>query len=183
MSSLCKKYGKVFSFFAFTRPYLIISDPLLARRILTDPKVFIKGDIYTKYFSLVFGQGLVTSNNEKHHVDKILFSKFFHKSRIIKYIESMNRITVDAFHNLLETKSCKISSTDSSYDLEKFFGRITLRIFTNFAYTDSLPDADEEEICHNISRGRCPGPAGCMLMLMFPLKKSSYFLLYIYDCR
>ena len=37
-----------------------------AREILSAPKVFVKGSDYKNKFGFVFGDGLVTSDSEKH---------------------------------------------------------------------------------------------------------------------
>jgi hypothetical protein len=54
MSKLRKRYGKIFSFIAIKKPMLVVCDPVVVRRVLSDSKIFIKGDDYTNYFSITF---------------------------------------------------------------------------------------------------------------------------------
>ena len=51
LSSLRRRYGKIFTFFAFTKPYLVICDPVVVRRILSDTKTFNKGLDDTNQFA------------------------------------------------------------------------------------------------------------------------------------
>ena len=68
-----KRLGKFFLFWGGNTPFLVIADPTSVRQILSDNKSFIKGDDYQKAFALAFGQGLVTSNSEKHRRDRFRF--------------------------------------------------------------------------------------------------------------
>ena len=43
LAKLRKRYGRVFTFFAMKKPYLLICDPTVVRRVLSDPKNFFKG--------------------------------------------------------------------------------------------------------------------------------------------
>lgn len=46
LGKLRKRFGKVFTFFAFTKPYLVVCDPDVVRRVLSDTKSFQKGNGY-----------------------------------------------------------------------------------------------------------------------------------------
>ena len=90
LSSLRRRYGKIFTFFAFTKPYLVICDPIVVRRILSDTKTFNKGLDYTNQFAVAFGEGLVTSNGDRHRKDRGHFGKLFVKTNIAKYMTMVN---------------------------------------------------------------------------------------------
>ena len=96
ISDLRKRYGPIFTFFAMGNGMLIVSDPVVVRRILSDSKTFCKGMAYTYYFRLVFGDGLVTSEGEKHKSDRSLMAKYFVRSNVNKYVTSINELTREA---------------------------------------------------------------------------------------
>jgi hypothetical protein len=73
LSNLKKRYGRFFTFFMFSRPYIVVCDPELVNRIFLDISKFPKGEDY-KVFAIPFGNGLVTSGEERHKKDKSLFS-------------------------------------------------------------------------------------------------------------
>ena len=54
-----------------------------------------KGADYTYQFKLVFGDGLVTSNGEKHKSDRACFGKYFIRSNISKYFKKINELTIE----------------------------------------------------------------------------------------
>ncbi len=53
ISSLKKKYGKIFTFYMFTRPYIVVCDPQVVRRILIDPLTFPKGGKKVKVITCI----------------------------------------------------------------------------------------------------------------------------------
>jgi cytochrome P450 len=92
LATLRKRYGRMFTFYAFTKPYLVTCEPQAVRRILSDTKTFAKGVDYTELFGLAFGQGLVTSNGEKHKADRAIFGRFFIRGNIGKVMAQFNDI-------------------------------------------------------------------------------------------
>lgn len=133
LAKLRKKYGKVYTFFAFTKPYLVVCDPAAVRRILSDSKAFIKGEDYSKLFSICFGFGLVTSIGDKHRHDRGVLGKYFIRNNISKYMQNVNDITTQAIATTL-TEEQKISS---SHNIEEFFALLALRVFFAFALVRS----------------------------------------------
>ena len=71
---------------------IVVCDPPAVRQILSDTKTFVKGDEYRRVFSVVFGDGLVTSTSEKHKRDRAFFGKYFIKSNIENYVGIMNKV-------------------------------------------------------------------------------------------
>lgn len=127
IKSSIKKYGNIFTFWAGTKPMLVISDPLLVRKILTNTRLFIKGDDYTKKFSMVFGEGLVTSNNDKHKHDRQCLGRFFIKSNIDKY----QQMICDTTDGMIREKI--IPNLGEFIDIQDFFHILSLRIFGKFS--------------------------------------------------
>ena len=79
INRLSKKYGDVYRFFIFSKPYIVITKPSLMKKILLDSENFYKDDsFYKNGLGIIFGQGLVTSNGDKHKNDKKIFHKFFY---------------------------------------------------------------------------------------------------------
>ena len=148
---LRKKYGKTFTFFGFMKPYLIVCDPIVVRRILSDPKSFIKGSDYTYQFAAGFGQGLVTSNGDKHRKDRALFNKYFIRSSVSKFTQVINKIT----NEVIASSFSSISSKSKPVNMETFFACLSLRVFMQFAIgTDYSSDPKrEKEVCHLVSTG------------------------------
>lgn len=148
LSNLRRRFGRIFTFFALSKPYLVICDPIVVRRVLSDTKTFVKGSDYTSQFSVAFGTGLVTSNGEKHKSDRACFGKYFIRSNIAKYMSRVNDITVRAMSSLLKVDG-------KPFNIEHFFARLALRTFMDFSVgTDYVKDQEREEyVCNAVAKG------------------------------
>jgi len=164
LSSLRKRFGKIFTFFAFTKPYLVVCDPLAVRRVLSDTKAFVKGVDYTSQFSVAFGQGLVTSNGERHRKDRATFGKYFVRSNICKYMEMVNVKSIAAIQQMLLG-----DGTAKSHNIEHFFALLSLRVFMAFSIGYDFGDKPhrEEELCKAVSNGSWA--IGRMITLGLPM--------------
>ena len=153
LADLRKKYGTVFTFFGLMKPYIVVCDPIVVRRILSDPKSFVKGSDYTYQFAACFGEGLVTSNGDKHRKDRATFNKYFIRSSVIKFTPNINKIT----NEVMATALSSIDSSTVSTNIESFFAALSLRVFMRFAIgTDYSADRKrEDEVCHLVSEGSC----------------------------
>lgn len=132
---LRSKYGKIFTFFIFNKPCLIILEPSVVKAILSDNKTFIKGSDYTHTFKIVFGQGLVTSNGEKHKQDRMCLGQFFNKIKVNQYCTVINQITMDYLKNLTPNKPINI---------EHHLAVMTFRVLMNFITNENY-DANLEK--------------------------------------
>jgi cytochrome P450 len=152
VSKLRKRYGKIFTFMALTKSHLVICDPVVVRRILSDSQSFIKGEDYTKYFSIVFGTSLVTSNGQKHRTDRGIFGKFFIKSYISNLLGTSNKIAIDAVQEFAASRANRASE---SCNIEEFFAILSLRTFGMLAMgvDYGLERELEKKICHTVSKG------------------------------
>jgi cytochrome P450 len=153
LSTLRNKYGKIYTLFSLFSGFLVICDPVVVRRILSDSKTFYKGKDYTDRFGLVFGEGLVTSNGEKHRKDRSLFGKFFIRSSVSKFCDTINEVSK---HCIAYYLSPEFANTNTvALNIQDFFAKLALRNFMNFALsTDLRHDLKrEEELCENISTG------------------------------
>ena len=142
-----KIYGRIFTFFAFTKPMLVVCDPVVVRRVLSDTNTFTKGKDYTKIFSLVFGQGLVTSVGERHKKDRAIFGKYFIRSAVSKFTANINYITSRTIDVVLTNKVGKV------FNIEEFFTILAFRTFMQFSCSCDLSDrpALESELAHSVS--------------------------------
>ena len=165
LSRLRKRFGKIFTFFAFTKPYLVVCDPLAVRRILSDTKAFVKGVDYTNQFSVAFGQGLVTSNGERHRKDRATFGKYFIRSNICKYISMVNVKSRAAIAQMLGGGG----SAGQVHNIEHFFALLSLRVFMAFSigYDFGERPQREEELCKAVSNGSWA--IGRMITLGLPM--------------
>ncbi len=154
MMNLRKRYGKVFAFFSFHKPLLIICEPSVARRILSDPKTFYKGRDYTESFHIAFGIGLVTSNGEDHRLGRQLFGKYFIRSSVAQHAEAFDSITTKLMTDHLAPIVGK-SKDSVKLNIEDFFARLALRNFMMFScHIDTSVDPKQEhEICTLVSQG------------------------------
>jgi cytochrome P450 len=166
MGNLRKQYGKVFKMFLFSRAYLVVLDPAIVRRVLSDSKSFSKGVNYADLFSVVFGEGLVTSGNEKHRADKAIFGKYFIRTNIAKLLPMMNQMTLETINQFITTPLG--SNNVLPLNCEKFFARLALRIFMRFSVNhDYRHDLDREKtICYLVSKGSYY--MGCMIAFSIP---------------
>ncbi len=151
----CRKiYGKVYRLFAPNQAYVVVCEPEIIRRILTDTKSFPKGEMYTNGFGYVFGQGLVTSDGEKHKKDRATFSKYFVRTNVAKYCPLMNEKALEIF----EQRIGKVTSKDkyTTIDVENIFAPLALRVFSRFCTGRDLYQHDEEResrVCKVVSEG------------------------------
>ena len=163
LGKLKKRYGRTFAFFAFFRSYLIVCEPTAVRRVLSDTKTFIKGSDYSDTFKAVFGEGLVTSNSDKHKKDKATFGKYFVRSNVSSYAEMMNRFTRDMM-------ASHLGNVQGAINIEEFFALLSLRVFMTFATNYNYADRPEreEEIAHMVSHGS--GLVGTFVVFGIPIK-------------
>ena len=133
----------MFTFFAFTKPYLVTCEPAAVRRVLSDTKVFVKGPDYTELFGLAFGQGLVTSNGDKHKGDRAILGRFFIRSSIAKSMESFNTIVKGAIAEEFDSHIAT-GKTSFSCNIEEFNAIMALRLFMNITMGER--DTKEREI-------------------------------------
>lgn len=131
LASMRKRYGRIFTFFTFSKPRLVVIDPVIARRVLSDNKAFPKGDDYTHAFSYIFGKGLVTSNGEKHKKDRGIFGRFFVRSNIVKWAGPFNKIADEAVDELMVLANGE--SKNKGLNIEKFFAVVALKLFVKFS--------------------------------------------------
>ena len=151
--SLKRVYGSIFTFFVFSHPYLVVCDPNAVRQILTDHKSFPKGESYTSGFAYVFGQGLVTSSNEKHKADRSRFSKYFIATNVALYLKMINDKTAEAVAELSENNP---ATGSFCYDMEHFFAPLTLRVFSIFCTGKDVFAGrrdKERDICRVVTEG------------------------------
>mgnify|MGYP006191247981 CR=1 FL=1 len=153
LASMRKRYGKIFVFFGFAKARLVVIDPVIARRVLSDSKAFPKGADYTHAFSYIFGKGLVTSNGEQHKKDRATFGKFFVRGNIAKWTGPFNAIADLAIDDLVS--STENDGKGKATNIEKFFAVCALRLFMKFctgADYRSMPER-EQTICKVVSEG------------------------------
>ncbi len=179
LSKLRRRFGKVFTFFAFTKPYLVVCDPAIVRRVLSDTKTFEKGSDYTNVFSVGFGEGLVTSTGEKHRKDRTTFGKLFVKTNIVKHLALVNDLTEQAISQFLngENRMCdplagKHGVNDGKngskvYNIERFFSLLTVRVFMQFALHYNYPVEKELWFSTEVSKGSLE--VGRMITLNLPV--------------
>ena len=158
LQGLRAKYGRMFYIFSFHRPILVVVDPLIARRILSDHKTFYKGEDYTTTFAYTFGKGLVTSNGEDHRKGRTLLGKYFIRSSVAKFTDQINTIAQKTIVEMIDTKCGTIANSSSSggdINMEEFFAILALRCFTKFScdVDTSRDTAFEKKICHIVSKG------------------------------
>ena len=92
-------------------------DLAYVRQILTDTKSFIKGDDYTMKFSVVFGEGLVTANGERHKHDRSCLGKYFLRSSIEAKLEMICKQTKMAMDEVLE----QAVGSGEGFDVQDYF--------------------------------------------------------------
>ena len=176
-----KKFGKIFVIFPFSKAYLVCSDPVVVRRILSDTKVFVKGGDYKDIFSVVFGEGLVTSNGEKHKHDRGVFGKYFIKSNVSNYVTLMNTTTKAVIDSHI---SKKLSESGGTMDLnaEHFFATLALKVFLKFSLNHTI---DDTSVLDSMCRAASKGSYSTGMMMMFNLPMWSIFpaVQDLHDCK
>lgn len=135
LSKLRRQYGKIYRVFTGNRAYIILMDKVAAREALSDPRTFVKGPDYKEKFSMIFGDGLVTSVGEKHKMDRALFAKYFTQKKIEQHIPILCEQTLRAIDTEMEAQ------VGGVVDLEDFFSVLSLRMFCRFAIDYEFPDS------------------------------------------
>ncbi|GMI61613.1 hypothetical protein ScalyP_jg2133 [Parmales sp. scaly parma] len=152
LSTMKKKYGPIFAFWSGNAPFVVVSDPKSVRQILTEVKLFIKGNDYQTKFAIVFGQGLVTSNGERHKRDRQCLAKYFVKGGVERYLDFMNSETLNLISKVLEPVMSY--TTSNEINVTEFFHVLALRVFGKFA-ADHCYETDPlaNWINHEVSDG------------------------------
>ncbi|CAN0156842.1 unnamed protein product, partial [Ectocarpus fasciculatus] len=156
-----KRFGNVFVYFAFTKPYLVVTEPSIARRVMSDSKTFPKGDDYATKFNIAFGKGLVTSEGEKHKADRAVFGKYFVRLNIAKYLPRINSLAIEGFEAM-----CVPNATQN---IESVFARLALRVFMNFCVGSDLSHDLKEEgtFCRTVSEASFD--VGSLIVMNMPV--------------
>ncbi|RYG67868.1 cytochrome P450 [archaeon] len=167
LSTMRKKFGKIYTLFSFFSGFLVVCDPKVVRRILSDSKTFYKGTDYTMRFDIAFGEGLVTANGEKHRRDRTVFGKYFIRASIAKFAGTINKVSRACIDQYL-TPLIK-NGQSVSIDIEDFFAKLTLRNFMNFSLsTDLSHDLERERmVCDLVSKGS--HAMGTIIVFALPL--------------
>lgn len=167
LSANRRKFGKIFTMFGLWRPMLVICDPVVVRRVLSDTKSFPKGKDYTERFAGMFGAGLVTSNGEKHKKDRAIFSKYFIRSNIMKMNDIINDVADQAVEELVKTCAAA-GEKGKTVNVEQFSAVLALRVFMMFSIGSDMRTrpARERELCHVVSA--CSGAIGRVILLGLP---------------
>eukprot|EP00638_Chattonella_subsalsa_P001921 CAMPEP_0117746756 /NCGR_PEP_ID=MMETSP0947-20121206/8127_1 /TAXON_ID=44440 /ORGANISM="Chattonella subsalsa, Strain CCMP2191" /LENGTH=480 /DNA_ID=CAMNT_0005564123 /DNA_START=83 /DNA_END=1525 /DNA_ORIENTATION=- len=128
LQKLRKRYGKVFCFWAGSKPTIVICEPQVVRHILTNPKVFPKSKDYIDTFGASgFGNGLVTSPEEVHRKDRALFTRFFNPKYLEQKLPSFNQQIRFAIDEII------LPNLGKPFDIQEFFHITALRIFGEHA--------------------------------------------------
>ena len=142
----CSKiYGKVFAFWAGSSPTLVVTDPALARQVLSNTVLFVKGPDYTDKFGIVFGDGLVTSTGDKHKKDRNCLGKYFLQTNINSYIPMFADETKRMIDEFIEP----VLSQD--INMENFFHQLSLRIFGKFSLSIDYGSSELQKVAENIN--------------------------------
>lgn len=168
IKNLKSKYGKIFVFWVFNKPTILIADMKAIRVVLTDTNTYPKGQDYTEKFSVMFGQGLVTSNGDRHKRDRRALDSFFIRSNLEKRLDSMCRHTVFLRDSLMQEAANK----DEPYQLEGFVHRLALNLFGDFAF--SMDYNKYPEISKSIVRFATVGSNMMGTSIVYGLPLSSY---------
>ena len=140
-----KIHGKIFTFWPGPSPMLVVSDPNIARLILSNPVTFIKGSDYTEKFSVVFGDGLVTSQGRKHKDDRACFGRYFIGSNINKHLPMFVSETLRMMNEFME------QSLGKDINVEYFFHMLALRMFGKFSLSIDYGDPSNYKIAESIN--------------------------------
>lgn len=162
-----KRYGKVFRFFTFNRPYIVLLDKIAAREALIDSKTFHKGPDYPNKFGYYFGLGLVTSGNEKHAKDKKIFAKYFTQQSINQHLDMLCSITSTQMEEDFKGHQGGV------FDMDDFFKVLAWRMFSNFC----LHKEWDKETSHYLSKVTSTGSnvIGESIVLGYNLNIMKYF--------
>ena len=143
---LRKQLGKFFVIYLFTKPFLIVIEPNIVRKILNDYKLFSNPNSSSFLSFKVFGIGLLAPN-EHHQSNKSIMLSYFSLNRVSASIPILNESITISFLQLFEKKllssstntaktTTNTTTTNSSnlmsVNLDSFFIRIILRSFLTY---------------------------------------------------
>ena len=167
IKKMSKIYGKIFIFWAGPSPMLVVTEPILARAILSDTTTFIKGPDYTEKFSMVFGDGLVTSTGNKHKEDRACLGKYFIHSQITNHIP----LFMDETHRTMNEYIEPFVGKD--INLESFFHMLALRIFGKFSISMDYGSSENREVAEtmNVAVKFGSNVVGRHIILNLPMSK------------
>jgi len=141
MSRWRQEYGDLMRFRLGLRPFFMLSHPALAEEILIDrAEEFVKlGQIrQTTGFSLVFGNGLVTSNGALWRRQRKLIQPVFHRSKVAEF---GGRMTACGQSLLARWDGLE---PDQTIPIAQEMMRLTLEIITQTMFNLSVPGESEQ---------------------------------------
>jgi len=148
LAGMKRKYGPIFAFWSGNVPFVVVSDPKSVRQILTDTRTFVKGSDYSNKFAIVFGEGLVTSNGDRHKKVRSCLGKYFVRSGVERYLGFMNAQTKSMIEEIIRP------AINQPLDVQEFFHVLALRVFGKFcADHDYSTDPLAGWINHEVSAG------------------------------
>lgn len=147
LSDASKKYGKMFLFWPGNKAMLVVMEIEAARQVLTDTRTFLKGADYTEKFSVVFGEGLVTSNGETHKHDRGCLMKYFQPAHIEKNLNMLCAHTRTMMDEVLEPAV----GTGKSVDMQDYFHMTALRIFGSFSVSHDYSAPDQRSFAKRLN--------------------------------
>jgi cytochrome P450 len=160
LSALRKQFGSIFVYFVFSKPFLVIADAVVVRRILSDAARFPKNDGYCERISIICGKSLLNSAGSAYSADRSRLWKYFSSSSVHTHASLINSLTTEAIHQLLVPNMIQ--------NVESFLSVLTMRVYMNITMgTDlRLDPARERTLCLAVSRA-CVG-IGSVTLLNLP---------------
>ena len=139
INQMCKKFGKTFLYWpGATNPMIVILEPMHVRQVLTDVHIWVKGDDYKYIFSVMMGQGLVTSDRVKHKEDRKMFARFFVRHHVEKFIPLMNRHVMSKINQYVNQ-----NEVAQNVDVSELWLDYTSCTFSSFAFSKDLNATEE----------------------------------------
>ena len=146
-----RNFGNIFVFFSFMHASLVVLDPVVVRRILSDGRSFPISTRCTNIFKYVLGNGMVTSTGDKHKKVRSMFADHFVRNRIADRSFAFNVVADKAIDEMLQLSR----RTKKSINFTDFFEVCTLRLFMKFFNGSEYRDFPETEriMCEMLTKG------------------------------
>ena len=174
LAELRKTYGKIFTLQIFTKMYLVVLDPVIVRRALSDNKAFVTDKEVSSAFSGMFGNRLLYSEvlTARQRDVKNIVRRIFGNHNVERNLPTMNKLAAQAVEDLInEEMQWMQNFAEDAFivRVDRFFARLTLRVFMNVAmHSDYRNSPDQERLtCETITNaGRSVQYLLCLTHMM-----------------
>jgi cytochrome P450 len=159
LAELRRSYGKIFTLHLFSKAYLVVLDPVLVRRVLSDNKTFVTDTEVCSAFSGIFGNRLLYSevHTPRQRDVKNIVRRVLARRNVARNLPVLNSLAAQSVRDLIAEKlqwMQNFSEDAFTVHVDQFFTLIALRVLLNVTLKTDFRATPEKErhACREVHR-------------------------------